>query len=140
MNKISVHSLQSPLLLFLDKRDDFFNKNEEFYNPSIKKILTTINGMPHQLFATGLQARDIYPEQKKYIYREHSDVTWEEYLTTKFALLIDRRSSTDNTLHRSGRIVGKVVYYFRLKKYLRLVLVILHATFLALKMQWPTLV
>ena len=66
VNKLSVRSLQGLLLLFLDKRDDFANKNEEFYNPSIKKILTTINGMPHQLLAAGLQARDIYPELKKY--------------------------------------------------------------------------
>ena len=69
VNNLSVHSLQGLLLLLLDKRDDFANKNEEFYNPSIKKILTTINGMPHQLFATGLQARDIYPQLKKYFYR-----------------------------------------------------------------------
>ena len=75
VNNLSVRSLQGLLLLFLDKRDDFANKNEEFYNPSIKKILTTINEMPHQLFAAGLQARDIYREMKKYSYREHSNVT-----------------------------------------------------------------
>ena len=51
MNNTSVRSLQGLLLLFLDKRDDFTNKNEEFHNPSIKKVLTTINGMPHQLLA-----------------------------------------------------------------------------------------
>ena len=83
VNNLSVRSLQGLLLLFLDKRDDFANKNEEFYNPSIKKILTTITGMPHQLFAAGLQARDIYPELKKYFYKENSNVTWEEFLTTK---------------------------------------------------------
>ena len=66
MTSISVHSLQGLLLLFLDKRDDFANKNEDFYNPSINKILVTIDGMPHQLYAAGLQARDIYPESKKY--------------------------------------------------------------------------
>ena len=66
VNTLSVLSLQGLLLLFLDKRDDFTNKNEEFYNPSIKKVLTTINGMPHQLFAAGLQTRDLYPELKKY--------------------------------------------------------------------------
>ena len=33
-----VRSLQGLLLLFFDKRDDFANKNEEFYNPSIKKF------------------------------------------------------------------------------------------------------
>ena len=122
-------------LLFLDKRDHFAI-NEEFYNPSIKKILTTINGMPHQLFAGGLQARGIYPEQKKYLYKEHSNVTWEEFLTTKFGLWIDTRSSTNNTLHASGRTVEKVAYCLRLKRYLRLVMAILHATCLILKMQW----
>ena len=91
------------LLLFLDKRYNFANKNEEFYNSSIKKILATINGMPHQLFAAGLQARDLYPELKKYFYKEHSNVTWEEFLRTKFGLWIYTRSSTDNTLHGSGR-------------------------------------
>ena len=64
VNILSVRSLHGLLLLFLDKRDDFANKNEEFYNPTIKKIFVTINGMPHQLFAAGLQARDIYPELK----------------------------------------------------------------------------
>ena len=77
MNNLSIRSLQGLLLLFLDKRDDFANKNEEFYNPSIKKILVTINGMPHQLFAAGLQARNIYPELKKVFYKENSNVTRE---------------------------------------------------------------
>ena len=105
VSNLSVRSLQGLLLLFLNKRDDFANKDEEFYNPSIKKILIIINGMPHQLFAAALQARDIYPEIKNYFYREHSNITWEEFLTTKFGLWIDTRSSTDNTLHGSDRTV-----------------------------------
>ena len=108
VNNLSVRSLQSLLFLFLDKRGDFANKNEESYNPSIKKILTIINGMPHQLLATGLQARDIYPELKKYLKKKRSNVTWEEFLATKFWLWIDTRSSTDNTLHGSGKAVGKI--------------------------------
>ena len=64
-NTPSVWSLQGLLFLFLDKRDDFFNKNEEFYNSSVKKILVRIDGMPHQLFAAGLQVREIYSELKK---------------------------------------------------------------------------
>ena len=79
VNNLSVRSLQGLLLLFVDKRDDFANKNEEFYNPSIKKILTTTNGMPHQLFTAGLQARDIYPELKKYFYEELSNMTCKEF-------------------------------------------------------------
>ena len=42
--------------------------------------------MPHQVFAAGLQARDIYPKLKKYFYKENSNVTWEKFLTTKFGL------------------------------------------------------
>ena len=75
VNNLSVSSLQGLLLLFLDKRKDFSNKNEEFYNPSINKILVIINGMPHQLFAAGLKTMDIYLELKKYFYKENSNVT-----------------------------------------------------------------
>ena len=107
LNNLSARSLRSLLLLFLDKHDDFANKNEEFYNPNIKNILVTINGMPHQLYAGGLGARDIYPELKNYFYKENSDVTCEEFLSTKFGLWIDTRSSIDNTLHGNGRVVDK---------------------------------
>ena len=116
VNNLSVRSLQGLLLLFLDKSDDFANKNEECYNPSIKKILTTINGMPYQLFAAGLQAGDIYPELKKYFYKEHYNVTWEEFLTTKFGLWIDTRSSTDKTVHGSGMVVEKSGILLQIKK------------------------
>ena len=34
-------------------------------------------------------------------------MTWEEYLTTKFWLRIDARSSTDNNPHGSSRVVEK---------------------------------
>ena len=74
-NNLSVRSLQGLLLLFLDKRDEFANKNEEFYNPSVKNILVTVNAMPHQLCVAALQAREIYPELSKYFYKENSDVT-----------------------------------------------------------------
>ena len=116
MNNPSVRSLQGLLLLFLDKRDDFANKNEEFYNPSIRKILVTIKGMPHQLFAAGFQAREIYPGLSKYFYKENSNVTWEDFLTTKFALWIDTRSSIDNTLHGSGRAVEKSGILLQIEK------------------------
>ena len=59
VNNLSVRSLQGLLLLFLNKLDDFANKNEELYDPSVQKILTTINEIPDQLFAAGIQARYI---------------------------------------------------------------------------------
>ena len=66
-------------MLFVDKRNDFANKNEEFYNPNIKEASVIIDGIPHQLFAGGLLVRDIYPEIKKYFYKENSDVTWKSF-------------------------------------------------------------
>ena len=53
---------------------------------------------------------------KKYFYREHSNVTWEESLTTKFGLWIDTRSSTNNTLHGSGRAVEKCGILLQIEK------------------------
>ena len=70
-------------------------------------MLTTVNGIPHQFFVAGLLARNIYPELKNYFYKEHSNVMWEDVLMTKFGLWIDTRSSSDNTLHGSGRAVEK---------------------------------
>ena len=137
VNNLSVRSLQGLLLLFLDKRGDFPNKNEEFYNPSIKKILVTINGMLHQLFKVGLQAREIYPELKKYFYKENSDVTWEDFLTTKFALWIDTCSSIDNTLHDSGRAVEKNGILLQIEKALETSGGDLTCYVFSLKMRWP---
>ena len=102
-----MRSLQGLLLLFVDKQNDFANGNEKFYNPSIKKILTTINGIPHQLYPSGLLSRDIFPKAKKYFYKPDSDVTWDGFLTTKFGLWIDVRSSNDNRLHGSERTVER---------------------------------
>ena len=106
-NNLSVRSLQGLLLLFVDKQSDFANENEKFYNPSIKKILTTINGIPHQLYPGGVLSRDFFPEAKKYFYKPDSDVIWDEFLTTKFGLWIDVRSSNDNRLHGSGKTVER---------------------------------
>ena len=49
--------------------------------------------MPHQLVTAGLQTRDIYPELKKYFYKEHWNVIWKEFLTKKFGLWVDMQDS-----------------------------------------------
>ena len=116
VNNLSARSLLGLLFLFLDKGDDFANKNEKLCNPGIKKILVAINGMPHQLFAAGLQAREIYPELKKYFHKENSHVTCEDFSTTKFALWIDIRSSVDDKLHGSDRAVEKSGILLQIEK------------------------
>ena len=72
--------------------------------------------MPHQLFAAGLQARDIYPELKKYLYKENYNMTWEDFLTAKLGLWIDTRSSTNNTIQGSGRAMEKSGILLQIKK------------------------
>ena len=43
-------------------------------------------------------------------------MTWEEFLTTKFGLWIDTRSSINNTLHGSGRAVEKSGILLQIEK------------------------
>ena len=59
---------------------------------------------------------DIYPELKKCFYKENSNVTWEDFLTTKSGLWIDTLSSIDNTLHGSGRAVEKSGILLQIEK------------------------
>ena len=92
--------------------------------------------MPHQLFAGVLHAKNIYTELKINFYKSHSNVTWEEFLTTKFELRIDTRSITDNFLRGSGREMKKVAFYFNFKKQLKAIIVIFHAMRSFFKTQW----
>ena len=43
-------------------------------------------------------------------------MTWEDFLTTKFALWIDTGSSTNKALHCSGRAVEKSGILFQIEK------------------------
>ena len=43
-------------------------------------------------------------------------MTWEDFLTTKFALCINTRSSIDNTLHDSGRAKEKSGILLQIEK------------------------
>ena len=43
-------------------------------------------------------------------------MTWKDFLRTKFGLWIDARSSTDNTLHGSGKAVEKSGILLQIEK------------------------
>ena len=82
VSNLPVRSLQGLLLLFLGKSDDFGNKNEQFYNSNIKKMLKTINDMPRQLTCSFFTGQiDFHQDKKKCFYTENSNMTWEEFLT-----------------------------------------------------------
>ena len=95
IDSITTASLRGIFVLFVDDANDRknFACNNKFYNPTLTRVLVTINGNPHELYAGGIQPKDY--------------VSWPEFLTTKFGLFIDFRSSTDNFLHGSGRTVDK---------------------------------
>ena len=79
------------------------NKNEQFYNPSIKKVMISVAGDTNQLYKGGILPRHVFTELKKYFYKNHSDIKDEDFLTTKYGLWIDFRSSQENALHGSGK-------------------------------------
>ena len=89
IDSITASSLRGIFVLFVDDVNDrkHFACNNKFSNPS-----------PHELHAGGIQPKDYYIEAKKYFDNPNSDVSWPEFLTTKFGLFIDFRSSSDNFL------------------------------------------
>ena len=107
--KLQAKSLQGLLLLFLEDKTDFDNKVESFYNPTIKKVNVTIDRKSTEIFKGSILPRNMYPKICKKFYQNNSDVLFEEYLTTKYGLWIDTRSSTDDKLHGSGRVVNSGV-------------------------------
>ena len=97
------------LLLFHRGSDKFCIQGGKFLQPNGKKVNVIIDGDPHQLLQGSILPRNMYQEIGKRFLRENSDVSFEEYLTTKYELWIDTRSSTDNKLHSSGRLMNSGV-------------------------------
>ena len=109
IDSLTAASLRGILVLFVDDDNDrkAFACNSKFYNPSIQRVLITINGSPHELYAGGILPKDYYMEAKKYFDNANSNVNWYDFLTEKFCLWVDMRSSIDNILHGSGRTIDK---------------------------------
>ena len=112
-------SMKGILILFVDPTDggtSYARDSENFYNPKITKVSTTLDGVPNQLFASGMRAHQQFNEIKKHFAdgkhrtvnsvikeAELADVSFPEYLTSKFGLWLDLRTTDDNSLHGSGR-------------------------------------
>jgi sulfite reductase alpha subunit-like flavoprotein len=107
------------LILFIDPADGgalYARNSEQFYNPKITKVSTTLDGVPNQLFASGMRSHQQFEEIKKNFAdgkhrtlnsiineAELADVVLPDYLISKFGLWLDLRTTDDNSLHGSGR-------------------------------------
>ena len=108
------------LILFQEPREDYQCNTETFYNPKITKVEVTIKGLPNQLYSHGLTTYQQWDEARKFLAagcKRHpevamvakdlglADVSIGDYLTSKYALWLDLRSSDDDIIHGNGRRV-----------------------------------
>lgn len=117
---VPARSMKGILMLFEEPGNPWGRNTELFYNPKITKVEVTIEGIPNQLYSQGMRAYQQWDEIKKQFaggskrYPEVNavakdlqlaDVSLAEYLTSKYALWLDMRTSDDDQLHGSGRKV-----------------------------------
>ena len=117
---VPARSMKGILMLFEEPGAAFKRDTETFYNPEIQKIEVTIEGVPNQLYSQGMRPYQQWDEAKKFFAagnKRHpevgmiakdlamADVSLGEFLTTKYALWLDLRTSDDDQLHGSGRRV-----------------------------------
>ena len=105
---VPARSMKGILMLF---EEPDRTSTEDFYNPKITKVEMTIEGIPNQLYIQGMRQYQQWDEINKYFAltskREKetnkvakdlyfSDTNIEKYLTKRFALWLDLRSTDDN--------------------------------------------
>ena len=119
---VPARTMKGILMLFenVAAQQYFARNNEAFYNPKITKVELTIESIPNQLYSQGMRTYQMLDEAKKYFSaspgrKRHSevgkvakdlalaDVNLGEFLTSKYLLWLDLRTSGDDHLHGSGR-------------------------------------
>ena len=109
------HSVTGALFLFKDVAE---KDPEKFYNPRIRKVDVTIEGVPNELFSQGMRPHQQYEETSKFFMAgpnrnrlteaiakdlHLSPLALADYLTDHYALWLDLRTTPENYLHGSGR-------------------------------------
>ena len=117
---VPAKSMKGILMLFEDPKAAFARDTETFYNPKITKVEATIEGVPNQLYSQGQRAHQQWDETRKLFAagnKQHpesgavakdlalADVSLADFLTSKYALWLDMRTTDDDSLHGSGRQV-----------------------------------
>ena len=117
---VPARSMTGILMLFEEPAAAFQRDSEAFFNPQISKVEICIEGIPNQLYSQGLRAYQLWDEARKHFAggaKRHpevaavakdlalADVSLGQYLTSKYALWLDLRTTDDDQLHGSGRRV-----------------------------------
>ena len=96
-------SLSQILILAIDPDDrKQFTHTEKFKNLDITKVNIGIEGVEkvNALYASGMQSENTYDQIVKMF--SENGVTLRDFLTEKYALCVDLRPSTDESLHGNG--------------------------------------
>jgi len=111
-------SMKGILMLFQEPKQEYQRECEEFYNPKIKNVSIVIEGKPNQIFSSGVSPHYFFDECRKLFGGGRlnnpsvdlvskdlhlHEVRLTDYLTDKYALWVDFRSTDDSSLHGSGR-------------------------------------
>ena len=115
---ITLRNMKGILMLFEEPRAAYEWGTEVFYNPKIEKVEVIVEGEPNQLYSQGMQPHHQWDEAHKFFTagsKRHpsvgaaakdlglADVTLGKYLTNKYCLWLDFRTTDDKTLHGSRR-------------------------------------
>ena len=110
-------SLKGILVLF-EEGKSYTRDTSKFYNPKIQKASVIVEGKPNQLYAQGMRSFQQYDEICKYFTEgkqkdnntnevqkqlQLNDLSVGEYLTDKYALWLDFRTTDENALNGTGR-------------------------------------
>ena len=110
-------SLKGILVLFEEERS-YTQDTSKFYNPKIQKVSVTIESKPNQLYSQGMRLFEQYDEICKYFtegkqrdndaneiqkHLQLYDLSLGGYLTDRYALWLDFRTTDENELHGTGR-------------------------------------
>jgi len=95
-------SLTHVLVLAIDTAKDRkpFEHETTYRNLDITKVNVTVEGKPNQLYAQGLSKENAWSEIVK-LFQENGE-SMGEFLTEKYALLLDLRPSIDKKMHGNG--------------------------------------
>ena len=122
--EVKFNSLKGVLILCKERVDGLTRKTEKLYNPKITNVQVTVDGVPSQLYCQGIELYQQWDEIRKHfaggLKRQPkvgmvvkdlglSNSNPAKYLTDKYALWLDMRTTDDDQLHGSDRRSDNVI-------------------------------